>query len=63
VLFGDPFNGAPVKGISRDKIQDYCAASDPVCDGQLKITAGHMSYVGGDTGKAAKWMMEKVKKG
>src|SRR6201992_1415726 len=48
VLFGDPFNGAPVKGVAKDKIREFCNASDAVCDGKLSITAGHMAYAGSE---------------
>ena len=69
VLFGDPFNGAPIKGYPRDKIKDYCEPTDGVCEGKLAISAGHLSYSssnrggkGTDVANAAKWMNEQVKK-
>jgi cutinase len=67
-LFGDPFNGAPVKGIPNEKIKVFCDKSDGVCQGKLQITLGHMSYNTSprnsgltDVQAAAKWAKEVVK--
>jgi hypothetical protein len=57
VVFGDPFNGASIKGFPQDGIKTFCAASDGVCQGQFKITAGHLGYtMGSSISDAAKWM-------
>lgn len=51
VVFGDPFDGAPIKGYSGP-IKTYCATGDDVCEGEFVITAAHLSYVGADTTNA-----------
>jgi hypothetical protein len=62
-LFGDPFNGASIKGISQDKIKTFCNAGDGVCGGAFTITASHLSYTtNGDISKAAAWINAQVKK-
>jgi cutinase len=33
VTFGDPFNGASVKGLPKDSVKVYCNPSDGVCQG------------------------------
>jgi len=61
-LFGDPFNGASVKGIDQKRIKTWCSNGDGVCKGQFSISAAHLSYAGnGDPGKAAAWIKEIVK--
>ncbi|KAI9659553.1 MAG: hypothetical protein M1821_001812 [Bathelium mastoideum] len=59
VVFGDPFNGAPIKGYSGP-IKTYCAAGDDVCDGEFVITAAHLSYVGVDTTEAVAYIQSVV---
>lgn len=57
VVFGDPFNGASIKGFPQDGIKTFCNASDGVCKGEFKIGLGHLSYTTGSTmSDAAKWM-------
>jgi len=58
-LFGDPFNGASVKGIDQKRVKTWCSNSDGVCKGQFSISAAHMSYTSnGDVTKAAAWIKE-----
>ncbi|TLD38427.1 hypothetical protein E2P81_ATG00970 [Venturia nashicola] len=62
-LFGDPFNGASVKGVPQDRIKSWCEAKDGVCSGGLVIGAAHLAYTSnGNVKEAAKWMNEIVKK-
>jgi len=57
VVFGDPFNGASIKGFPQEGIKTFCAASDGVCKGQFVIGLAHLSYASGPGIKeAAKWM-------
>ncbi|MCJ1474032.1 hypothetical protein MMC13_002690 [Lambiella insularis] len=51
VVFGDPFNGAPIRNY-KGPIKTYCATGDEVCDGEYVISAAHLSYVGLDTTEA-----------
>jgi Cutinase len=44
ITFGDPFNGAPIKGYDGP-IEIYCAPDDGVCSGNFEVTAGHLSYL------------------
>ena len=59
VVFGDPFNGAPIKGYSGP-IQTYCAQGDDVCEGEFEITAAHLAYVGMDTDEAVAYIQNIV---
>jgi len=61
LLYGDPFNGATVKGIPQTKIKTLCNDSDGVCKGQLSIGAGHLSYTAnGAVGQGATWAKKMV---
>lgn len=44
LTFGDPFNGARVRGYSGP-IKIFCRPTDAVCGGEFKIGAGHMAYL------------------
>jgi cutinase len=57
VVFGDPFNGAPIKGFPSERLKIFCNAGDGVCDGKFAISAAHMSY-GGTIGEATKAMQQ-----
>lgn len=46
ITFGDPFNGAPIKGYNGP-IEIYCKPGDGVCSGNFELTAAHLSYQGG----------------
>lgn len=59
VVFGDPFDGAPIKGYSGP-IKTYCASGDDVCKGEFSITLAHLSYVGADTTAAVNYMASLV---
>lgn len=63
VVFGDPFNGAPIKGFPQEKIKTFCASGDGVCKGEFKITAAHLSYTGTSTSAAVKWISQAVSGG
>jgi hypothetical protein len=43
VTFGDPFNGAPIKGYNGP-IEILCNADDNVCTGNFEAAASHLSY-------------------
>jgi hypothetical protein len=61
VVFGDPFNGASIKGFPQENIKTLCAAGDGVCGGKFQITAAHLSYTaGGSVSDAARWMIQKA---
>jgi len=59
VLFGDPFNGQAIDGISADNVKTFCAAGDSVCLGTAIITPAHLSY-GGDAEEAAEFVASKI---
>jgi hypothetical protein len=58
ITFGDPFNGAPIKGYDGP-IEIYCNSGDGVCTGNFEVALGHLSY-GIDTsaGLAQKRLLE-----
>lgn len=61
VLYGDPFNGATVKGVPKEKVKIFCNDSDGVCKGALSIGVGHLSYTSnGDVKKGADWCKQLV---
>jgi len=60
-LFGDPFNGADVKGISTSKVKTWCNNNDGVCKGDFSIGVAHLSYVGTSTSQALTWIKGIVK--
>lgn len=43
-LFGDPSNGASVKGVPQEKIKTWCEAKDGVCARGLNIGIAHLAY-------------------
>jgi hypothetical protein len=43
VTFGDPFQGAPIKGYTGP-ITTYCKVADGVCGGNFELSAAHLSY-------------------
>jgi len=55
-LFGDPFNGADVKGIPKERVRTWCNVGDGVCKGEFSIGAAHLSYVGSSTSAAVSWI-------
>jgi len=59
-LFGDPFNGAAVKGMPQERVKTWCAAGDGVCSGLFQIGVAHLSY-GTSVGTAATWINNIVK--
>ncbi|QDS77505.1 hypothetical protein FKW77_000475 [Venturia effusa] len=44
LTYGDPFNGATVKGFDSSKIKINCNPTDGVCKGDFSIGVGHLSY-------------------
>jgi len=60
-LFGDPFNGADVKGIPASNVKTWCNSGDGVCKGQFQIGAAHLAYVGSSTSQAIAWIKNIVK--
>ncbi|QDS70627.1 hypothetical protein FKW77_000671 [Venturia effusa] len=55
VVFGDPFQGAPIKGYSGPIIT-YCNTGDYVCTGNFVVGAAHLSYTGSATATAIREM-------
>ncbi|KAF2398085.1 alpha/beta-hydrolase, partial [Trichodelitschia bisporula] len=43
-LFGDPFNGAAVKGVPKENVKTWCTSGDGVCKGDFSISAAHLAY-------------------
>ncbi|PGH00061.1 hypothetical protein AJ79_08332 [Helicocarpus griseus UAMH5409] len=60
VVFGDPFNGAPIKEFDSSKIKTFCHEGDGVCSGQFGITFEHLTYAFRDTPAAIEWMEQAV---
>ncbi|KAF2397846.1 cutinase-domain-containing protein [Trichodelitschia bisporula] len=60
VVFGDPFNGAPVKDFPSENVKTFCAAGDGVCQGKFIISGAHLSYTGASTSQAVKWIQQRV---
>jgi hypothetical protein len=56
VVFGDPFNGAPIKGYPSSKIKTDCISGDDVCTGEFTIGLGHLSYTLMDTTEAVSYI-------
>lgn len=44
VVFGDPYKGQAIPGVSRDKVYTNCAASDPICAGIPCPCGPHLTY-------------------
>jgi len=60
LTYGDPFNGATVKGFPQDKIKINCNPTDGVCKGDFSIGVGHLSY---STSSGVAWLKELSSKG
>jgi len=61
VVFGDPFNGASLKGFPQDTVKTFCSAADGVCSGKFSITAAHLAYASGPSiSQAASWMNQRA---
>jgi hypothetical protein len=43
ITFGDPFQGAPIKGYNGP-IETFCKVNDGVCGGNFELSAAHLSY-------------------
>lgn len=43
IIFGDPFQGSPIKGYTGP-IETYCKPGDGVCGGNFELSAAHLSY-------------------
>ncbi|KAK2789416.1 hypothetical protein FQN52_006280 [Onygenales sp. PD_12] len=56
VVFGDPFNGAPIRDFDSSKIKTFCHEGDGVCSGQFEITLEHLTYSILDTREAIQWI-------
>jgi len=58
VVWGDPFQGAPIKGYNGP-IRTYCSSGDDVCTGNFVIGFTHLAYsVGSSVQLGAKDMMD-----
>ncbi|TID18053.1 hypothetical protein E2P81_ATG11022 [Venturia nashicola] len=58
--YGDPFNGATVKGFDQSKIKVNCNPTDGVCKGDFSIGVGHLSY---STSSGVAWLKSLEKGG
>ncbi|KAF1814278.1 cutinase [Eremomyces bilateralis CBS 781.70] len=64
VVYGDPMKGARIIGFPSEKLQTYCAADDPVCEGYAAITLTHFSYLVGspsDVQRGVDWIVAAAK--
>lgn len=43
ITFGDPFQGAPIKGYTGP-IETFCKVADGVCGGNFELSTAHLSY-------------------
>jgi hypothetical protein len=58
VIWGDPFQGALIKGYNGPIIT-YCASGDDVCTGNFVISFTHLAYsAGSSVQEGAKVMMD-----
>lgn len=53
IVFGDPFQGSPIKGYNGP-IETFCNEGDSVCTGNFELRPAHMSYPLNDSIKNAK---------
>jgi hypothetical protein len=44
VVFGDPYKGQPIQGISPSKIFTNCDKDDPICKGTPIPLGSHLTY-------------------
>lgn len=57
MTFGDPFQGASIKGYSGP-IETYCKPGDGVCGGNFELSGAHLSYSLDDTITKAKVVLK-----
>jgi hypothetical protein len=62
ITFGDPFNGAPIKGYDGP-IAIYCNRGDGVCTGNFELAGGHLSYGGDGSAASAKLKLFEMARG
>ena len=56
VLFGDPFKAMAVGKLPSNKVKEYCALGDPVCENGFNVMA-HIGY-GSDAKEAATFLIQ-----
>lgn len=56
VLFGDPFKMQAVGKLPKDKVKEFCALGDPVCENGANVMA-HLSY-GANAKEAAQFLLQ-----
>jgi hypothetical protein len=59
ITFGDPFNGAPIKGY-KGPIEIYCKPDDGVCSGNFELKGAHLSYQTGKSNDVQKALLKLV---
>jgi cutinase len=63
-LFGDTRNkqdNGQIRNYPKDQVMIFCAKDDGVCDGTLRVTAGHIVYLSNnDVDTAIKFLQSKV---
>jgi cutinase len=64
VLFGDTRNkqdSGQIRGYPKDQVKIFCDPNDGVCNGTLKVTAGHIVYLtNNDAEKAIKFLQSRI---
>lgn len=58
IVFGDPFQGAPIKGYSGP-IETFCKPADGVCGGNFELSTAHLSYPVDSSVSDAKALLKK----
>lgn len=58
VLFGDPLKMQSVGKLSSNKVKEFCAIGDPVCENGANAMA-HLTY-GNDAGSAAQFLTQRA---
>ena len=62
VVFGDPLNGTPFKGVDKTSALEVCGSSDFLCDragSDLRVNGSHLSYTS-SAKEAAAWIAKTV---
>jgi hypothetical protein len=58
ITFGDPFQGAPIKGYNGP-IKTFCKVDDGVCTGNFELAGAHLSYPFDNSVTEAKAVLKK----
>ncbi|QDS72607.1 hypothetical protein FKW77_001605 [Venturia effusa] len=58
VVFGDPFQGSPIKGYDGPLVT-FCKPDDGVCGGNFELSGAHLSYPFDDSSAKGKALLKK----